>query len=83
MDWSLAGALVHFLIFWRVVVAVGAAMLVAWAISKVADFNTAYLSYAMLVGSLAGGIRWEVLSRRHRASQGETQTGSATSRQAR
>jgi len=64
MDWSLAGTMLNLLVFWRVVVAVGGAMLVAWAISKAVDFNTAYLSYALLIGSLVAGIRWEILSKR-------------------
>lgn len=38
-------------------------MLVVSAISKAADFNAAYLSYTLLIGSLVAGSRWENLSK--------------------
>lgn len=75
MDWSLAGVAVHLLVCWRIVVAVSGAMLVVWLISKAVDFNTAYLSYAMLVGSLFIGIAWEInaRSKRRQANQADIQ----------
>jgi hypothetical protein len=66
MDWSLAGVAVHLLKYWRIVIAVSGALLVAWLISKAVDFNTAYLSYTMLVGSFFVGIAWEINARRKR-----------------
>ena len=66
MDWGIAGIAIHILVFWRVVVAASVAMFAAWLISKAADFNTTYLSYAMLVGSLFVGVAWEINTRRKR-----------------
>ena len=54
------------LFFWRVSVAVAVAMFTAWLVSKATTANTAYLSYAMLGGSLILGIIWEVKVRRSR-----------------
>ena len=73
MDWSLAGVAVHLLKYWRIVIAVSGALLVAWLISKAVDFNTAYLSYTMLVGSLFVGIAWEINARgkRRQANQAD------------
>ena len=64
MDWGIAGIAMHLLVFWRVVVVASVAMFAAWLISKAANFNTAYLSYAILVGSLFAGIAWEINTRR-------------------
>lgn len=44
--------------WWRVCLSFALALLVAWVISKVVSVNTAWLSYALLLGGLVGGVIW-------------------------
>jgi NADH:ubiquinone oxidoreductase subunit 3 (subunit A) len=44
--------------WWSVVLCCALALLFAWAISKNISGNTAWLSYALLLGGLVGGLIW-------------------------
>jgi hypothetical protein len=49
---------------WRVMVAVGVALLAGWGLSHIVSVNAGYLSLALLVLGLAPGIVWHVRHRR-------------------
>ncbi|MBW8721221.1 MAG: hypothetical protein JF626_04780 [Polaromonas sp.] len=55
---------------WRVMVALGVALAIAWALSCIVSFDTAYLSYALLVLGLVFGVVWHVHQRRIEKDKG-------------